>query len=201
MVNDFSLVHALLGMAMRKTSDETAARLFRATRSRVRVIALLHAVAWRGESGEPSASEARAYLGEVVRETERARETHGRVRVVLDSAGVALSISEMAAVGLCVSELVLNALDHAFPDGREGVVRVTLGPCEGTNDFELRVTDDGIGMPPGAADTSNGIGLALVRLLVEQLSGTVTWGSNEGQGTDFCLRFASIQESRAWQTS
>ena len=200
-VNDFSLVHALLGMAMRKTSDEQAARLFRASRSRVRVIALLHAVAWRGETGEPSAAEARSYVAEVVREAERARETQGRVRVVLETTGVVLSLSEMAALGLCVSELVLNALEHAFPDGREGVVRVALGPSEGTDDFELHVTDDGVGMPRGASDTSNGIGLSLVRLLAEQLAGSVTWGSTEGQGTDFCLRFASTQESRAWQTS
>ncbi|HEX6271852.1 MAG TPA: sensor histidine kinase [Polyangiaceae bacterium] len=201
MVNDFSLVHALLGMAMRKTSDEQAARLFQASRNRVRVIALLHAVAWRTETGSPGATELRTYLEEVLREAERARATHGRVRVELETGGVALPVSEMAAAALCVSELVHNALAHAFPGDRRGHVRVTLGRGAGSNDVLLRVTDDGIGMPADATEASAGLGLALVRLLAEQLSGELTCGSNEGNGTDFCLRFSNPEESRVWPTS
>jgi two-component sensor histidine kinase len=200
-VNDFSLVHALLGMAMRKTTDERAARLFQASRNRVRVIALLHAVAWRTENGAPGAPELRTYLEEVLREAERARATHGRLRVELDSGGVALAVSEMAAIGLCVSELAHNALAHAFPGDRRGLVRVTLERCAGSNDVLLRVTDDGVGMPADATQASAGLGLALVRLLAEQLSGRLTCGSNEGNGTDFCLRFSNPEESRVWPTS
>jgi len=201
-VNDFSLVHALLGMAMRKTKDPQAERLFRASRGRVRVIALLHAVAWRPETGEPNATDASAYLNEIVREAERARGTHDRVHVDVETQGIALSLAETAAVGLCVSELVQNSLEHAFPAGRQGRVQVKLGRCDdGGADLLLRVADDGVGMPPDGAETSNGLGLDLVRLLAEQLSGKLTFESNEGQGTDFRLRFASTEESRSWQTS
>jgi two-component sensor histidine kinase len=200
-VNDFSLVHALLGMAMRKTNDAGAARLFQASRNRVRVIALLHAVAWRSETSGPGPSELRTYLEEVLREAERARATHGRIRVELETSGVALDVSEMAAVGLCVSELVHNALAHAFPGDRRGTVRVSLGRSAGSTDLTLRVTDDGTGMPAGAAEASAGLGLALVRLLTEQLSGNLTCGSNEGNGTDFCLRFSNPEESHVWPTS
>jgi two-component sensor histidine kinase len=200
-VNDFSLVHALLGMAMRKTKDADAERLFRATRGRVRVIALLHSVAWRPEAGGPSAEDLSAYLNEIVREVERARGTHHRIRVDVETHGVALSLSEMAAVGLCVSELVQNALDHAFPSERQGSVHATLARCDGGDDLMLRVVDDGVGMQPERADASNGLGLSLVRLLAEQLSGKLTFASNQSQGTDFCLRFASTEESRSWQTS
>ena len=200
-VNDFSLVHALLGMAMRKTKDAQAERLFRASRGRVRVIALLHAVAWRPETGGPNADDASAYLNEIVREAERARGTHHRIRVDVETHGIALSLSEMAAMGLCVSELVQNALDHAFPAGRPGSVHATLTRCDGGDDLMLRVVDDGVGMSPDTAEASSGLGLYLVRLLAEQLSGKLTFVSNEGQGSDFCLRFASTEESRSWQTS
>jgi two-component sensor histidine kinase len=200
-VNDFSLVHALLGMAMRKTHDAQAVRLFQASRSRVRVIALLHAVVWRPEYERPNGVDAMPYLTEVVREMERSGGAHERVRVEVETNGIALAIADMAAVGLCASELVHNALHHAFPGERRGSVRVTLAACESSPELLLRVTDDGVGISPGAGESTTGLGLALVRLLAEQLAGKLTFGSNGGNGTDFCLRFASTTESSVWPTS
>lgn len=199
-VNDFSLVHALLGMAMRKTNDAHAVSLFRGSRSRIRVIALFHATAWQGDASGPSADEAFGFIKEVAREAERARALGGRVRVELDTDGVALGIDQVVALGLCVSELVQNALDHAFPNGREGLVRVTLTNGEG-QEVLLRVKDDGIGFSPETSEGSQGLGLSLVRLLSEQLMGKHELRAAAGQGTDFCLRFASTQESSAWPTS
>jgi two-component sensor histidine kinase len=198
-VNDFSLVHALLGMAMRKTTDEHATSLFRASRSRIRVIALFHSMAWQGDSGGPNADGAIAFIKEVAREAERARALAGRVRVEIEATGAALGSEQVVALGLCVSELVQNALDHAFPNDRKGLVRVTLvgeGP-----DVLLRVTDDGVGFSSATGDGSKGLGLCIVRLLAEQLSGKHELRSDVDRGTDFCLRFASTQESSGWPTS
>lgn len=117
MVNDFSLVHALLGMAMRKTSDAHAVNLFRASRSRIRVIALFHAMRWHEDAEGPSADEAFAFIKEVAHEAERARALAGRVRVELETDGVPIGHDQIVAVGLCVSELVQNSLDHASPTG------------------------------------------------------------------------------------
>jgi two-component sensor histidine kinase len=185
-------------MAMRHTKDAGAARLLQASRSRVRVIALSHATAWRDED-MPSAAGTRAYLEQLVGEAVRSRAAGERIQAELATNDVTLGPSEIVAVALCVNELVANALDHAFPEGRHGFVRVTLSR-EG--DFvTVRVADDGIGMPDGAGDAGKGLGLALLRLLAEQLSATTTLVSSAGHGTDFCLRFSSTEESRAWQTS
>lgn len=198
-MNDFSLVHALLGMAMRKSSDERAVKLFQASRGRVRVIALFHAVAWRGGTDGPSATESGAFLTEVVREVERARGDHGRIRVGVETNGVMLGLAEVVAAGLVVNELVTNAFSHAFPDGRAGLVSVALSSCEGEKNVLLRVSDDGVGFSPD--EVSEGLGLPLVRLLAEQLSAELASRSEPGTGSDFSLRFSSTQESRPWQTS
>jgi two-component sensor histidine kinase len=199
-VNDMSLVHALLGMAMRKTTDAHAASLFRSSRGRIRVIALFHGMAWRGDTEGPSAEEAFGYIKDVAREVERARALGGRVRVEFATDGASIGIDQVVAVGLCVNELVQNALDHAFPDGREGLVRVALVNGE-AKDVLLRITDDGVGFSPEASDGTQGLGLALVRLLSEQLMGKHELRSDAGRGTDFCLRFASTWESNGWPTS
>jgi two-component sensor histidine kinase len=51
-----------------------------------------------------------------------------------------------ASLGLIVTELVINALKHAFPDGRPGKIVVDYN-FHGPN-WILCVRDDGVGMPP-----------------------------------------------------
>ena len=96
--------------------------------------------------------------------------------------------------GLVVNELVSNAFKHAFPDDRAGEIRIELGTKDGQ--AELLVADNGVGL---AADFDltkvKSLGLQLVPLLVEQLSGTFT--VEPGPGARFCLRFPSDAPRRA----
>ena len=79
--------------------------------------------------------------------------------------------------GLMLNELVSNALKHAFPDGREGTIVVTLGKL----DQLLSVSDDGVGLP-AAMNTaaSSSLGLELVHLLAEQIGAQVHVESDGG---------------------
>ena len=195
-----SLIHALLGMAMRKTRDPEAAKHFQSTRSRVRAIASFHSMPRRDGSESPSGTDAGFYFKELVNEIERLRATHGRVRVELATNDVRLGIAEVVPAGLCVNELVQNAFEHGFPDGRSGIVRVSLS-ASADGDVLLRVVDDGVGFPLEARETASGLGLPLVRMLAEQLSAKLELDSSPGRGTDCCLRFRSIEESKPWPTS
>src|SRR5262245_3942671 len=87
-----------------------------------------------------------------------------------------LSVAEAIPLGLIVNELVTNAVKHAFPDGRPGTVRVTLG--ESAGNLCLSVEDDGVGLQGGrrgrigqGTGQSTGLGQDLVRALAQQLEG------------------------------
>ncbi|MFN2559908.1 MAG: sensor histidine kinase [Jatrophihabitans sp.] len=77
------------------------------------------------------------------------------------------------ALVLVLTELVQNAIEHAFPDDRAGTVSVLAVRKRG----ELRVTivDDGIGLPQDfTTERTDRLGLQIVRTLVSsELSGTV----------------------------
>ena len=75
------------------------------------------------------------------------------------------------SLGLIVTELVINALKHAFPDHRHGKITVD---CEfrGPN-WVLSVTDDGVGMPDDAAEVRAGLGSSIIEALARQLQATV----------------------------
>lgn len=72
---------------------------------------------------------------------------------------------------LAVNELVVNALRHAFPGDRKGVVTV-LGYMS-NGQWNLIVSDDGIGMVAGR-DLHRGFGLRLARMMARRVGGVMT---------------------------
>ncbi|HYI63703.1 MAG TPA: histidine kinase dimerization/phosphoacceptor domain -containing protein [Allosphingosinicella sp.] len=74
------------------------------------------------------------------------------------------------SLGLIVTELVINALKHAFPRHRKGKICVDYrsdGPA-----WTLSVGDTGVGMPKDN-DTKPGLGTGIVQALAKQLGATV----------------------------
>jgi PAS domain S-box-containing protein len=87
-------------------------------------------------------------------------------------AGTASS-SQAVSIGLIVTELVINALKHAFPGDRtDGTVTVTYDLAE--PNWRLTVSDNGIGRPEGPVDkTSPGLGTTIIEALAKQLDARV----------------------------
>ena len=75
-------------------------------------------------------------------------------------------------LGLIVTELVINALKHAFPQDRKGKILVAFQSH--TSNWTLSVTDDGIGMPTGPDTAKGGLGTSIVQALAKQLGATIT---------------------------
>jgi two-component sensor histidine kinase len=83
--------------------------------------------------------------------------------------GGSVTSRQAESLGLIVTELVINALKHAFPNETvEGQVTVAFDMA-GTN-WKLSVSDNGIGRPDGAiAQPKPGLGTGIVTALVQQL--------------------------------
>jgi len=99
------------------------------------------------------------------------------------------------SLGLIVTELVINALKHAFPNARRGKIEVVYG-SRGPN-WTLRVADDGVGMPENAANA--GLGTSIVRALVQQLKSRIEV-SNAGPGTSVSVIHTQIEAVHAGGT-
>jgi signal transduction histidine kinase len=98
-----------------------------------------------------------------------------------------------------LDNLVSNALRYCDPE--KGEIRVGLQLRVLSNGYELRFTDNGLGIadekaaamlelfyraaPTRAAGL--GVGLAVVKMLVEQCCGTIAVSSGEGQGTSITV--------------
>jgi PAS domain S-box-containing protein len=74
------------------------------------------------------------------------------------------------SIGLIVTELVINALKHAFPD-HSGKITVEYR-ADGSG-WLLSVRDDGVGMPTGPSAAKPGLGTGIVEALARQLDAEV----------------------------
>jgi two-component sensor histidine kinase len=73
--------------------------------------------------------------------------------------------------GLAADELITNAFEHAFPDGRTGRIDVRFAADPGA--WRLTVRDSGVGLGgrPGGGSNRRGAGLEIARMLVAELGG------------------------------
>jgi len=101
---------------------------------------------------------------------ERLRESFAApVAVSCDLEPLLLERDTATPLALLVSEVATNSLKYAFPEGREGTLRISLR-TRADGDLDLAITDDGIGFD--AASPRQGLGTKLIRAMVVQLGGT-----------------------------
>ena len=95
--------------------------------------------------------------------------------VTLKVVGTAGSLSSRQAesLGLITTELVMNALKHAFPsENMKGRTNIAYD-VDGTN-WKLSVADNGIGKPDGVfAQPKTGLGTGIIKALAHELGAKV----------------------------
>ena len=75
-------------------------------------------------------------------------------------------------LGLITTELVINALKHAFPDRSSGRILVNYLAVDGS--WGLSIADDGVGLPAQRDEhSSGGLGTGIIEVLTRQLGGWI----------------------------
>ena len=129
------------------------------------------------------------------------------LRPALKKASIALSVEVPEGLmidgypgsyGQILTNLFLNAANHAFADGRSGAISISARP-RGADDVEIIFADNGAGMTPDVQrqafdpffttrrnEGGTGLGLHIVyNLVTQQLGGRMMLDSRLGQGTTF----------------
>lgn len=108
-------------------------------------------------------------------------EDDGRISLTSSADESRATANISVSLGLIVTELVINALKHAFPHpDQTGSVTVDYAASAGA--WTLKVEDDGVGMIAGEGSGTPGLGTGIVAALARQLGATVTT-SNRNPGT------------------
>lgn len=111
---------------------------------------------------------------------------HLKLSSTVDASRVKADVS--VSLGLIVTELVINALKHAFP-GHDRGGHIDVDYRSDGAAWTLSVTDDGVGMPADHESAVPGLGTGIVDALAKNLDGTVTV-TDQNPGTRVAVRHA-----------
>jgi len=181
--NNMQILSSLIRLQARQADSEQLKGVLSESEARIRSMALLHEKLYQSDS--LSEIEMDSYLktlaGEILRMNSG---TGSSIDLQLDIDDIRLGIDTALPCGLIVTELVTNSLKYAFPDARQGVIRVGVTRADG-GEYSLVVQDNGVGIPPGFDPSScDTLGMRLVTMLTAQLNGTVQTSGSGGTRTE-----------------
>lgn len=178
--NNMSVIDALLQMQADDIGDARLQNAYREIRHRIQSMALVHQKLY--EAGDLSRLNLKEYIADLAELLLQSySRAPGQVGYVDDMEAVFTQIDTALPCGLIVTELISNALKHAFPNGNAGQIRIGLRRAE-TGEIHLCVSDNGVGMPPGFdLDRDAGLGLQTVSVLAQsQLRGRIHLETAQG---------------------
>lgn len=187
--NNMQIISSLLRLESENIKDEHYINIFKDSQNRIKSMALVHEKLY--QSHDLSRIDFDEYLGSLTKSLFRAYHSdNGRIDLKTDIENFKLEIDTAIPCGLIVNELISNSLKYAFPEGRDGEVRISLHLTD-DDIVQLRISDNGIGMPNDINyKKTNTLGLQLVNSLVKQLEGSIEL--NHDQGTNFFINFKKL---------
>jgi two-component sensor histidine kinase/PAS domain-containing protein len=183
-----NILSSLVNVQSNAVTDMAAREALRSTQNRLRAVATLHqhleSLASRPETCF------RSFVDHLISSLQESLEVSPpRVQITADIPETApLPREWLMPLALTLNETLSNALEHGFPDGREGRITVRLEVTG--NQASLVIQDDGIGMPDGAvAAAERGMGLKIVSVFAEQMKGQLKILGTPENGTKIEMQF------------
>jgi PAS domain S-box-containing protein len=185
--NSLQLVSSLLTVQLRGVEDPAAQDALRGAIARVGAIAASHLAL------QDSKNLTDLDLAITLRDIcTHFAQLHPAITILCHpSPSLMLDADRAIPLGLVVSEVLTNALRHAFPGRDSGTVIVDASQTE--THLTIRVTDNGAGMSPNAQ--GSGLGSRIIRSLASQLAATIQTDSTPHTGTTVTLRLPLTQET------
>ncbi len=164
------IASVLMQSARRVQSEETRLHLHDA-HSRVMSIAMLQK---QLAVTQLESVKLRSYFADLCRSIS-ASMIDDPARIVLETIvdDTATKSDVSVSMGLIVTELVINAIKHAF-SGQASGGKITVSFAANDDSWLLSVSDNGAGMPAGEAFGKPGLGTGIVNALSRQLAASVT---------------------------
>lgn len=187
--NNLQVIYGMLSIQKEFVKNGQDVDIFRGFQNRIMSMSLAHKLLYK--SGDLANIDVNDYIHNLAG---RLYDSFGvsadRVALKIDAGDVSIGLDIAIACGLIINEIVSNSLRHAFPDGREGEIRIALYPLK-ENMYELTIKDNGIGLPEDLdfrqAET---LGFKTIASYEE----TGSWGRFElirGKGTEFRIKLKS----------
>jgi PAS domain S-box-containing protein len=164
--NSFSLVCTIIAMAAQGAISEETKKILGDLDSKIIAISELYSLLYS------TTSVSSVHLDDYCSRVASPLTMLPNLSLVLDLEGMTVSAALAAPLGLILTELVTNAVKHAFPAGRRGTIWVSLKST--VKGAMLEVRDDGRGLREAIDLATRGSsGFSLMKGLTAQIEGSL----------------------------
>jgi PAS domain S-box-containing protein len=189
--NNMQIITSLLNLQSRYARDGEDREMFRESHNRIKSMSLVHEKLY--QSKDLTTIDFKEYIKDIAKGLFQSYGANkGKIALVMDINNIALDINNAIPCGLIINELLTNSLKHAFPEGKEGEIKIAVHSMN-ENTIELVVGDNGIGISEDVDfRTTKSLGLQLVTMLAEnQLHGEIIL--DRSKGTEFTITFREVK--------
>ncbi len=183
--NNMNMIKGLLILQADSLTDSAAISVLHDAESRVTSMMLLYDKLYRSDNFNKVSF--RDYLSFLVDDIVSNSMNKKNIKVVKKIDDFILDVKLMQPIGMIVNELLTNMIKHAFQGIDGGIISVSA-KVAGKNVI-LIIGDNGVGIPESVDFlNSTGFGMQLVKMLTEQIDGSIR--IERGNGTRFVLEFS-----------
>jgi two-component sensor histidine kinase len=184
--NNLQMITALIRLEAKNQPGDGSAARFSKLAGRVESLALLYRAL--SDEGSPDSIDLGVYVSQIASSVMAAQAVEGiHLNLQVDTWPVSLDVA--MPTGLVINELLTNALKHAFI-GRDGGT-VTVKSLVDETGCRVTVSDDGVGLAPGASWPSPGkLSALIVQSLRQNAGAALNIESAPGEGMKVQIFFA-----------
>ena len=185
--NNLQVVTSLLKLQAEATQEPSAQHVLLESSARIKSMALIHEMLYQSENLANIVME--TYINKLLKYLFVIYAVdQNKINLTTNIDDILLNIDTAIPCGLIMSEIVSNALKHAFPENKSGEIKLSLKKQE--NNIVLVISDDGIGIPENIdIKNTSSLGMRLIHNLAKQLGGDIVL--ENGKGTTFKLVFVA----------
>jgi two-component sensor histidine kinase len=121
----------------------------------------------------------KVYFGDLISYLRESFDLTPNIRFRVNLEDIDLDIAQAIPLGLILNEAVTNAVKYAFPDNRPGEVQISFIQ-NNPDEMLLWIADDGIGIPDSRLNSSNTLGLKLMKGLCGDIPAEFKITNNKG---------------------
>jgi PAS domain S-box-containing protein len=178
--NNMQVIYSMLALRSWRVQDEHLRAVLEDVQNKIHSMALVHQKLY--ESRNLSSIDLKEYIDDLTAYLVQSYQVQSdKISLDLDTDSAFVVIDTAISCGLVLSELISNALKHAFPGDRVGRISIRLHQAQDES-ITLEVADNGIGAPGGLDfKKSDSLGLRTVLGIIEhQLHGEMSIATDNG---------------------
>ncbi|MBL4740917.1 MAG: PAS domain S-box protein [Sneathiella sp.] len=170
--NNLQVISSILSIQAYKETDRHTFDILKDIQRRIGVMAHIHDTLH--QRNNMATINAEDFLRSIIADTKSfSKNVFDNISFTFNSDDIFFDIDHALPCGQIISELISNAIKHAFPNNQSGNIDISLLRGEGGK-IELTVADNGVGLPENFDfHNTKSVGIQLIKALVMQLNGEI----------------------------